>query len=225
MSRQENSEPGPPSHTDLPWRPALVTVLLLLACIAIELMLRASDYGLLDSGRWRVWAYQNGAFWSGLLDNWRVNYPAQPYTMFLTYSFLHAGWSHLIGNMAVLYLMGRILVPRIGQIAFLFLYLGSAAGGAALFAMLNDSAQPMVGASGALFGLVGAWRWQEWFLQAGRKNSRRKFLLDLVGLVFLNLLLWVFQNGQLAWETHLGGFLAGWLIGSLMIPRHDSNTI
>ncbi|MFK7751206.1 MAG: rhomboid family intramembrane serine protease [Sedimentitalea sp.] len=212
-------------QADLPWRPAIIVVLLISVTIAIELCLSAADAGLIGSPRWRGWAYQYGAFWSGLLDNWRANYPAQPWTMFLSYQVLHAGWSHLIGNMIVLYLMGRILVPRTGQFGFLFLYIASGIGGGLGVALLNDAAQPVVGASGALFGLVGAWKWQDLFWRNVNGYSRRRLLLDVLGLILLNVLLWAVQDGQLAWEAHLGGFLTGWLVATLMIPRSDSAQI
>ncbi len=221
MNGQDKSAIRPTLHPDTGWKPAPVVVAIIILTCAVEFVLIAADHGLIGTTRWRSLAYQNGAFWTGLLDNWRPNYPAQPWLMFLTYQGLHASLMHLLGNMLVLFFVGRILVARVGQAWFLALYLISGIGGGLGFALLSDSAQPMVGASGALFGLVGAWKWQDWFFSSQQGYSRRALVLDVIGLVVLNILLWVVQDGQLAWETHLGGFLTGWLAATLIIPRAD----
>ncbi|MHA6262900.1 rhomboid family intramembrane serine protease [Arenibacterium sp. CAU 1754] len=224
MDRQDPDTPTTDAP-ELSWRPSAVVIVIILATLLVELTLTAADHGLIGRPRWRGLAYQNGAFWSGLLDNWRANYPAQPWTMFLTYSLLHSGLSHLAGNMAMLYMAGRTLVPRTGQMWFAVIYVVSAIGGGIGFALLNSSAQPMVGASGAIFGLGGAWIWQDWYL-ASRSGQNRRTLIGVAAALFLlNLLHWYVQNGQVAWEAHLGGFLAGWFAATLLIPRHDSATI
>ncbi len=143
--------------------------------------------------------------------------------MFLSYQGLHTGLSHLLGNMLVLLLVGRILVARVGQVWFAVIYIVSGIGGGIGFALLTDSVQPMIGASGALFGLVGAWKWQDWFYNSQRGLSRRFLIIDVVGLIALNFFMWIAQSGQLAWESHLGGFLTGWLVATLIIPRMDSS--
>lgn len=197
----------------------MVVLIILVVTCSIEFLLLAADNGLIGTTRWRSLAYQNGAFWTGLLDNWQPNYPTQPWLMFLTYQGLHASLAHLLGNMLVLYLVGRILIARVGQTWFAAIYLLSGIGGGLGFALLADTAQPMVGASGALFGIVGAWKWQDWFFSSQRGYSRRALILDVIGLIGLNFVLWVVQDGQLAWEAHLGGFLTGWLAATLIMPR------
>ncbi|SFU07771.1 Membrane associated serine protease, rhomboid family [Sedimentitalea nanhaiensis] len=201
------------------WRPSPIVLFILILTCGVELILQAADYGLIGSVRWRALAYQYGAFWVGLLDNWRPNYPAQPWVMFVTHQGLHASLAHLAGNMLILVLVGRILVERVGQGWFAAIYLISGIGGGLGFALLTNSTQPMVGASGALFGLVGAWKWQDWFFSAQQGFNRRSLVLDVFGLIVLNALFWFIQDGQLAWEAHLGGFLTGWLAATLVIPR------
>ena len=192
-------------------RPAKALILGLIALnVVIEAVLFAADLGLVGTKQWRPLAYQNAAFWAGLLHNWRPNYAAQPWTMFVSYAFLHGGMAHLLGNMLTLWLIGRMAIVRAGPKGFVLIYVLSAIGGALLFGILTLSARPMVGASGALFGLVGAilyWRW----------TDRQRLGLDqwpvlktVLILGVLNLLLWLLMGGLLAWETHLGGFVAGW---------------
>lgn len=179
-------------------------------CCGIEMVLIAADFRLIGSPLWRGLAYQNGAFWAGLLHNWRPNYPAQPGLMFLTYAFLHAGFWHLAGNMVTLFFLGDIVLRRVGPRGFAWIYAVSALGGGIVFGLLTRSPSPMVGASGALFGLAGAWQYWQWRDLGDGGRPRWPVLWAVLGLIALNLLLWLFNDGMLAWETHLGGFVAGW---------------
>jgi len=185
------------------------------ACCVVELTLMAADFGLVGTSLWRSIAYQNGAFWAGLLHNWRPNYPAQPWAMFVTYAFLHSDFWHLAGNMVTLLFLGDIAIRRVGQGGLVILYVVSAFGGAAAFGLLTSSSSPMVGASGALFGLAGAWQYWEWSDRRRRGQSGWPVWRTVFGFVLLNLLLWVLMDGLLAWETHLGGFVVGWGVAVL----------
>ena len=180
--------------------------------VLIELILFASDLGLAPH-RLRSLAYEYGAFWKGLLTNWRPNFPAQPMAMFLTYAFLHAGMGHLFVNMFTLFSLGSGVIHRVGWVRFLGLYLASILGGALGFGLLASTPQPMVGASGALFGLAGAWiTWD--FLEARQEAPWRTLALQLLFLAGMNLVLWWAVSGHLAWQAHLGGFVAGALCAS-----------
>lgn len=203
---------GQPVHPPGIPGPLLSPVLLTLVglCSGMELILVAADWGVIGTPLWRGLAYQNGAFWAGLLHNWRPNYPAQPWLMFLTYAFLHSGIWHLAGNMLTLLFLGGIAQDRVGQGGLLILYALSAIGGGLAFGVMTHSPQPMVGASGALFGLAGAWQYWEWSDRRRRGTSRWPVWRTVFGFVVLNVLLWFLMDGILAWETHLGGFMAGW---------------
>lgn len=179
-------------------------------CVLVELGLQASDFHLIGSPLWRSLAYQSGAFWPGLLHGWKPNYPLQPVAMFLTYAFLHGGFGHLAGNMITLLALGEVVMARVGQKGFLLIYAVSALVGAALFGVLATGPLPMVGASGALFGLMGAWLYWD-FIDPERRRRRFWRLVRGAGiLVVLNVVLWVLFDGRLAWQAHLGGALAGW---------------
>jgi membrane associated rhomboid family serine protease len=188
-------------------------------CVAIELVLQLADLGFGSATRLRSWVYEYAGFWPGLLRDWTPNYPSQPYVMFGTYAFLHAGIVHLLVNMVTLYSLGTAVTQRVGTLGFAILYAGSILGGALGFGLLAASLQPMVGASGALFGLAGgliAWNYVDRFtIQIALWPVARAVLL----LVALNVVLWWAMNGQLAWETHLGGFVIGWVVAMLIDPR------
>lgn len=187
--------------------------LLIALCSLIELTLQAADHGIVGSAIWRPLAYQYAGFWAGLLHSWQPNYALQPALMFFTYPFLHAGASHLIGNMLTLAWLGQIAQTRLGTRGFLLLYLASMLGGGALFGLLSHSPAPMVGASGAIFGLMGAWTFWDWQSRtetaASRWQAHWPTLAILLGLALFNLANWALLDGILAWQTHLGGFLAG----------------
>ncbi len=204
--------------TVLPRRPWSV-ISLIAICALIELVLLAADLGWIATPRLRVLAYQNGGFWVGLLGTWKPNYPAQPYLMFLTYAFLHGGLVHLVVNMITLYSLGRLVISRVGQGRFLVLYAVSALGGALGFALLSSALQPMVGASGALFGLVGAWIAWDYIDRFSFSEPLLPVLRPILILIFLNVVLYYAMGGHLAWETHLGGFLAGFFAAFLLDPR------
>lgn len=206
-----------PVPRPLPRLPTAISVLALL-CALPELVLLGADWGLWGSARWRPMAYQNGAFWAGLLHGWRPNYAAQPVTMFASYGWLHAGPGHLLGNLGVLVWLGPRLLDRFGLPGFAALWGICLLGGAAGFALLTSSPAPMVGASGALFGLAGA-------ALAGeirRIRSLREQILKgaamLAALLALNAAAWALQGGHLAWETHLGGTMAGIAFAALWRP-------
>ena len=178
-------------------------------CLLPEVVLQGADLGLWGGAHWRGLAYGWGGFWPGLLHDWRPNYALQPLAMFVTYGFLHVGLSHLIVNMVALWSLGAMVTDRAGVRGFLAVYGASLLGGALGFGLLANATTPMVGASGALFGLMGAalvWTTRD-------RNHEGQSLWPVAqgaaGLAALNLGLWAVAGGQLAWQTHLGGFLAG----------------
>ena len=215
--RDEAQDPAVTARTRRLW-----IGLVVLLC-AIEAVLLLSDLRLLGSPRWRSLAYQNGAFWSGLLRGWTPNYTGQPIAMFVTYAFLHADWQHVLGNSVTLVWLGRALGDRCGPGRFAQFYMFSVLGGGLGFGLLSASAAPMVGASGAIMGLIGVWiAWDARDMQAVGWPPRRVAVATgarCALLLLLNLVMLVLLHGLLAWETHLGGFLAGALAGWLMRPE------
>lgn len=188
------------------------------ACVGPELILQGADLGLWGAEGWRGLAYGWGGFWPGLLQDWRPNYALQPYAMFGSYGFLHGGASHLIVNMITLFSLSPLLITRVGAGRFAFLYAAAVLGGALGFALLSAGLTPMVGASGALFGLIGAWLAWEYVDRFTGRAALWPVMQAVLLLVGLNLILWWTMDGQLAWETHLGGFVTGWIVALLLDP-------
>ncbi|MFT4782289.1 MAG: rhomboid protease GluP [Paracoccaceae bacterium] len=191
----------------------IILIAIIVICSGVELVLTAADYGWIASTGLRRLVYGYGGFWPGLLNNWSQNFPAQKWTMFLSYAFLHGGIAHLIMNMITLYSLGVAVIDRIGAKGFFLMYLGSMLGGAVCYGYLAETPQPMVGASGALFGLAGgliAWLYTD--RRSARRNLAPVFKVAAYLLGINVVMFWVLA-GQLAWQTHLGGFVVGLFLG------------
>jgi membrane associated rhomboid family serine protease len=143
--------------------------------------------------------YQNG---------WQLNAEialGQPYRL-LTAAFLHepgisgAGPLHILFNMWALIFVGPALEQMLGRWRFLGVYLVSALGGAALYYLVGPLYVPALGASGAIFGLFGAW-----FVMARRLRLDSR---QIVGLIAVNLAITFFVSG-IAWQDHVGGLVCG----------------
>ena len=149
----------------------------------------------------------------------------------LTSIFLHGGWGHIIGNMLFLWAFGRSLEGAMGPAKFLMFYLlcGCAAGLTLDFFSV-DSKAPMIGASGAIAGVMGAYVLKFpraridtliFFFFITRVQIPAIFML---GYWFLTQLVsgvgsigysHVSENGT-AWFAHIGGFLTGMVLVSLL---------
>lgn len=127
-----------------------------------------------------------------------------------TAMFLHANLTHVLFNMWALYLFGPSLERRFGSLSFVSLYLAAGLGGAALYDGVGRL-DPAVGASGAIFGLMGA-------LIAATYRQRhtpagRAVFSQLMMLLAINLgLPLIIPN--IAWEAHVGGLVAGLAISA-----------
>ena len=109
-------------------------------------------------------------------------------------------------NMWALYIVGPGLEQLLGKVRFLAVYLLSAVGGSVLFYYLAPQNQPALGASGAIFGLFGAW-----FVVS------RRLRLDSRGIVMLiaiNLAFSFIYRSTIAWQDHVGGLITGALIAA-----------
>lgn len=131
----------------------------------------------------------------------------------LTATLLHASIMHVGFNMWALWIFGPALEREVGTVPFATLYIASAlAGGAFFFAQAPGSVA--VGASGAIFGLFGAW------LAASFRNRHtlqgQANLRTLLTLLAINLAISLMPG--IAWQAHLGGLVAGFLIMLAWMP-------
>jgi len=130
--------------------------------------------------------------------------PFEPWRM-LTSGFVH-DWNgpwHILLNSYAIWIFGRQLEPLLGQLRFLLLYLTSIIGGSVAVLWLSDPAIPVVGASGALFGLMGAY-----FIVLRSLGGNPS---QIFALIAINFSMGFFVSG-ISWEGHLGGLITGLLV-------------
>ncbi len=147
--------------------------------------------------------------------------PASPslLTVF-TSMFMHGGWAHLFGNMLFLYIFGDNVEYRLGRVGYLVTYLACGAAATFFFALFaGDSNTPLVGASGAISGVLGLY-----FVWFPKNVVRTIFFFQLVHvparlvlgayLIIDNVLPFISGRsaGGVAHGAHIGGFVAGFLL-------------
>jgi membrane associated rhomboid family serine protease len=145
----------------------------------------------------------------------------------LTSMFLHGSWLHLGGNLLYLWVFGNNIEDRMGRGRYLLFYL--VAGVVATFAHIAldpGSTVPLIGASGAIAGVMGAY-----LVVFPKVRIRTLFIMFLilfrdVQARWLLLFWFVLQfftdrNGGVAWAAHVGGFVFGGLVGLFLRTRGD----
>lgn len=135
----------------------------------------------------------------------------------VTYSFLHADFWHLAGNMVFLWVLADNVEDALGHFRFLVFYLLCAAGAGYAF-VLSDPATtgPVIGASGAIAGTISAYlilhpRAKMWVLAFGRIPLRLSAVYVLSFWIAFQVIAVFFMGSQsnVAWWTHLGGLVCG----------------
>lgn len=147
--------------------------------------------------------YETGVTYGPLVASgewWRI----------VTGGFLHAGILHLGMNMFLLWLLSKELEPAIGHLRFGLLYLASLLGGA-LGVLIVSPNSATLGASGAIFGLMGA------LVVLQLRAKQNPWNSGLGGLIVLNLII-TFAVPGISIGGHLGGLVAGALAGLLVTP-------
>lgn len=140
---------------------------------------------------------------AGLYVDPTTGAPFQPWRL-LTTAFVHGGFWHVGLNMLAVWMIGRSLEPLLGHARFLTLYLLSALGGSVAVALIAPFT-PVVGASGAVFGLLGA------LLVIGRHIGAN--ITGILIILGINLVIGFIPGMGVAWQAHVGGLAVGALVG------------
>ena len=149
----------------------------------------------------------------------------------ITAMFIHGGWLHVLGNMLYLWIFGDNVEDRLGRAKYLFLYLAAGVIGSLAQVRANPlAAEPVIGASGAIAGVLGAY-----FLSYPKAKVLTLvpifFFISFIEIpAFIFLFIWFilqFLNGfvtlgvagnMVAWWAHIGGFLSGAVGVILLAP-------
>ena len=159
--------------------------------------------------------------------------PSTVWITIFTAMFLHGGWLHILSNMWVLFIFGDNVEDRMGKTGYLVFYLLSGMAAALLESYVMLSSQmPMIGASGAIAGVLGAYL--VLFPRARVASLVPIFLIfTLIEIpAFVFLLFWFASQlfsgflalegadaGGIAWWAHVGGFLFGMIAVSFFARR------
>ena len=147
----------------------------------------------------------------------------QTITSPITYVLVHGDFTHLLVNVLMFLAFGAAVGRRMGKPQLILFYIFSGIAGATLFAILNaNSFAPLIGASGAVAGMVGA----VCFYSLAPSYPSNPMPFQSRNSTFGFIAMWVFLNfflgalppefiglkgGAIAWETHLGGFIFGFI--------------
>jgi membrane associated rhomboid family serine protease len=163
-----------------------------------------------------------------LYETFALNPPSTPnfeIYQFITYMFLHSGILHIVFNMLALVSLGYIVEDYMGRNKFILFYLLTGIGSALLHLLLVDSQSPMVGASGAIYGIMVA----SALISPNEKVSifpipigiKLKYLISV--LFGIEILLGIFSTGDgVGHFAHVGGGLTGilfYLINRKVLPK------
>lgn len=156
--------------------------------------------------------------------------PGSQYWSLITYGFLHEGWMHLLGNSLWLLIFGTPVARKFGALRFLAIaFVSTLGGGLAMLWIYWGVRMIVVGASAAVSGLLAA-AIPIVFATPGTPLTFRKLLRDrralIIIFIFLGMMLLTgvqeipgfADNGRIAWEAHIGGFVAG-LLSYFVINR------
>ncbi len=137
-------------------------------------------------------------------------------TTLLTYMFFHADAFHLLGNMLFLWVFGDNVEDALGHVRFLFFYLACGVFAGLMHAyMMPDSDLPLIGASGAVAGVIAAYlmlhpRVSVWVLAFKIIPLRITAALALGVWIALQIVMVLMPDGSpTAWWAHIGGLIAG----------------
>jgi len=152
--------------------------------------------------------------------------PASPYLTAFTSMFMHGGWMHLIGNMLFMWIFGNNVEDYLGHLKFLIFYLAAGLAAVALYTVFSPQSQiPLVGASGAIAGLMGAYIVLHpraritvlivfFFIQFITLPAKVVLGIWFALQLFMSLSAGLsgMSGGGVAWMAHVGGFVFGWIL-------------
>lgn len=201
--------------TEVPW----LTYVLIGLNVAVFLIGVALDgQGALRGGADRM-TLDYGLFarltYNGYVSNFGVG--AGEWYRIITSGFLHAGFIHLAMNMYVLYLLGRLVEPA-GRMRMALIYVAALVAGS-LGALLLTPGNPTVGASGAIFGLMGALFMGHRSMGIDWRNS------PVLNVIVLNLVFTFLFARMISVGGHVGGLVGGGIAGWLAFDLARKPTV
>lgn len=199
--------------------PAVVA--LALAIFAVEVFFWVGESGFFsgeDAIGWRVWAVREFGFFAPLVA-WMIetgNWGAAHLLRFVSYPFLHWGFTSAIFSIVLLLALGKLVGEVFGNLAVLTLFFGCAVFGAFVFAGLTGSERPLIGAFPSVYGLIGAYTFLLW-VRFGQMGQNQYQAFTLIGfLLGIQLIFGMLFGGTSDWVADLAGFVLGFFIAPFL---------
>jgi membrane associated rhomboid family serine protease len=175
------------------------TVTTALIAINVLAFLGSGKFGFSDTGGNSVYAH-------GYLSDYWIS-EKHEYWRLATSGFLHANFVHILFNMYLLWLLGQMLEPVIGSVRFSAAYLASLLAGSFGAILLTPADKFTVGASGAIFGLMGV------AVMEMRARGVDPMQSGIGGLILINLVITFAFSSSISVGGHVGGLIGGFLAG------------
>ena len=131
---------------------------------------------------------------------------AGEYYRLITCAFLHGGYLHLLCNMYSLAVVGTQLETVLGKFKFVLIYILSILGGSLLSGVINGSSIMSIGASGAIFGLLGALLYFGYHYRLYLGNA---LIYQIIPVIVINLIIGFMPNSSIDNWAHIGGLIGG----------------
>ncbi len=176
-----------------------INVVVFLSEVATGVSLGGNDSG---------WVFEHGVLFGPFMSGGH-----HEYWRLLTTGFLHASLIHIALNMLSLYFIGRILEPAIGSVNFLAIYMASLFAGS-FGALLFTPAEPTLGASTAIFGVLGA------LIVVARARGISLWQSGLGPMLAINLI-FTLTISDISIGGHIGGLAGGLLCGWFVVEFHE----
>ena len=222
-------EPSDPDASPVNPLPAAV-VLLALPIIFAEIAFIAGTTGLVGGPEgvgWRLEAIEQFGFFAPVLE-WMAStgrWNAPDLARFLTYPFLHWGFTHMLMSLVFLLALGKMVGEVMGSRAVFIIFFGSALFGAAIYALLTEAQNPLIGAYPAVYGLIGAYSFILWTHYALTGTPQARAFTLIAALLGIQLIFGLLFGTGPDWIADVAGFAAGFVLSFIVIPGGWSRLI
>ena len=208
----------------------VVTILIIIACFLIFL------YEVILPPQWReVFIQMFGVIPYEITHGVDIPPPdpLTPYGNLVSYQYLHGSWAHILGNMLFLWVFGDNVEDRMGKLRYFIFYTLCGISAALIqVAVYPDSKIPLIGASGAISGVLGAYA----VMFPRAQIITLVFFFFFVDVVVVPALVWIaawfmvqfvsamfsathLTMGGVAWFAHIGGFITGVVLSRFFVKR------
>ncbi|MDU8943701.1 rhomboid family intramembrane serine protease [Ovoidimarina sediminis] len=214
-----------PSDPDAsPVNPLPVAVVLLaLPMILAEIAFIAGTTGLAggpEAVGWRLAAIERFGFFSPVVE-WMAStgrWNAPDLARFVTYPFLHWGFTHMLMVLVFLLALGKMVGEVMGSLAVFIVFFGSAVFGAGIYALLTEAQNPLIGGYPGVYGLIGAYSFILWTHYSVTGGPQARAFTLIAALLFIQLVFGLLFGKGPDWIADVAGFVAGFVLSFVVVP-------